>query len=64
MIDYDDVINKHRERLLKPQEQGASKDGEVEDEIQQTEDTGEEGAEKQEENTIRLPQIHKTTKVF
>lgn len=60
VIDYDDVINKHRERLLKPQEQGASKDGE--DEIQQTEDTGEEGAEKQEENTIRLPQIHKTTK--
>lgn len=62
VIDYDDVINKHRERLLKPQEQGASKDGEGEDEIQQTEDTEEEGAEKQEENTIRLPQIHKTTK--
>lgn len=64
VIDYDDVINKHRERLLKPQEQGASKDGEGEDEIQQTEDTGEEGAEKQEENTIRLPQIHKTTKML
>lgn len=62
MIDYDDVINKHRERLLKSQDQGASKEGEGES--QQTENTGEEGAEKPEENTIRLPQIHKTTKVF
>lgn len=64
MIDYDDVINKHRERLLKPQDQGASKEGENEGDSQQTEDTGEEGAENPEENSIRLPQIHKTTKVI
>lgn len=62
VIDYDDVINKHRERLLKPQDQGASKEGENEGDSQQTEDTGEEGAENPEENSIRLPQIHKTTK--
>lgn len=64
MIDYDDVINKHRERLLKPQDEGASKEGENEGDSQQTEDTGEEGAENPEENSIRLSQIHKTTKVI
>lgn len=45
-------------------DQGASKEGENEGDSQQTEDTGEEGAENPEENSIRLPQIHKTTKVI
>nr|XP_022318398.1 uncharacterized protein LOC111121411 [Crassostrea virginica]XP_022318399.1 uncharacterized protein LOC111121411 [Crassostrea virginica] len=56
VIDYDDVINMHRSRVVKNQEQEDSKE-EEETEKQTTETTDETPG-----GAVRLPQIHKTAK--
>lgn len=58
VIDYDDVINTHRSRVVKNQEQEDSKE-EEETEKQTTETTDETPG-----GAVRLPQIHKTAKVL